>query len=83
MTIWSRAKEKADPVDWTNWTGPRDDDLLADGLTVRPSKVPLPPERWPYGPPSFHEACCSLFGVPALNRCGFFCDCKASDESEE
>jgi len=30
-------------------------------------------ERWPFGPPAFHESACLLF-----ERAGY-CDCKASD----
>lgn len=56
------------------WTGPREDDLGPDGVTLL---RPVPGERWPYGPPSFHEACCRLFAA------GLFCDCKASDASDD
>lgn len=38
--------------------------------------VPLPPHRWPFGPPSVHQPCCVLF----LGYNG--CDCAASDASD-
>lgn len=48
-------------LDWRmEWTGP----------------LPIPPALWPYGPPSAHESCCTLFSG------GRFCDCAASDESD-
>lgn len=48
------------------WTGPRPDEV-----------APIPGDRWPYGPPSHHEAVCNLF--PHLSSPGgLFCDCKAS-----
>lgn len=57
-----------------SWTGPRDSDLAPNGITLR---HPVPPDRWPYGPPSFHEGCCKLHSG------GLFCDCKASDASDD
>lgn len=57
-----------------HWTGPQDGDLDAEGKTTRD----LPPTRWPYGPPEFHESCCCLFRGGA----GAYCDCKASDASD-
>ncbi len=51
------------------WTGPRASDLAADGVTLLAS---VPPERWPYGPPDFHESSCGL------HRGGRYCDCEAS-----
>lgn len=33
-------------------------------------------ERWPYGPPGFHEPCCLLHERPG------YCDCKASDSED-
>lgn len=51
------------------WTGPRPGDLARDGSTLL---RPVPPERWPYGPPDFHQVGCSLHGR------GLFCDCEAS-----
>lgn len=56
------------------WTGPRAADLRPNGYEL---VAPVPPERWPYGPPSHHEAGCSL------HREGLFCDCAASDASDE
>lgn len=56
------------------WTGPRETDLRADGVTLI---RPVPPDRWPYGPPEAHEDCC------VLHSGGLFCDCKASDASAE
>jgi len=38
---------------------------------------PIPPERWPYGPPEAHQRCCMLF------LGGTYCDCEASDESAQ
>lgn len=56
------------------WTGPLDSDLAGP---IGPSlKHPVPPERWPYGPPSFHEDCCNLHFK------GLFCDCAASDSTD-
>ena len=57
----------------TTWTGPLDGEIDAMG-TLR---EPLPPERWPYGPPEDHDACCGLHDG------GLFCDCGASSEDDE
>lgn len=51
------------------WTGPRDDELAPDGTTL--TRV-VPPARWPFGPPEFHQDGCILFNG------GLFCDCLAS-----
>lgn len=56
------------------WTGPQDGDVDAFDEAIDP---PLPPERWPYGPPEFHQSCCRLFGD------GKLCDCAASSSNEE
>lgn len=56
-----------------SWTGPRREDLFPDGVTL---VRPVPPERWPYGPPEFHEDCC------ILRKDGLYCDCKASDAGD-
>jgi len=56
-----------------NWTGPHESDLKPGGSELR---QPVPPERWPYGPPDYHETCCRL------HKQGLFCDCKASDASD-
>ena len=53
------------------WTGPRPQDL-SGGELIRP----VPPERWPFGPPAYHEKCCSLRSQE------LYCDCKASDASD-
>lgn len=56
------------------WTGPLPSDLQAGrGATL---KEPVPPERWPYGPPEYHGVGC------ILHRGGLFCDCLASAEDE-
>lgn len=54
------------------WTGPTEDDLDSEGTLLRP----VPPERWPFGPPDHHEECCTL------HASGTYCDCKASDASD-
>lgn len=56
------------------WTGPLEGDTTEPRgeVLVRP----VPPERWPYGPPAFHEDCCHL------REGGLYCDCKASDNSD-
>jgi hypothetical protein len=56
------------------WTGPLESDLAPDGVSLRHT---VPPERWPYGWPDAHEACCSL------QRGGPYCDCLASDASDD
>jgi len=56
------------------WTGPRDADLDASRCKLL---APVPPERWPYGPPSHHEEVCTLHAG------GLFCDCRASDASDD
>lgn len=56
----------------SRWTGPDDGDVQADGQTL---KVPVPGDRWPYGPPEAHEDACGLHNE------GLFCDCAASDGS--
>ncbi len=55
------------------WIGPGDDGICADGTP----KVAVSGNRWPYGPPEKHEDCCGL------QDGGAFCDCKASDASDE
>ena len=58
------------------WTGPRDEDW-ADSTETR-LRAPVPPERWPYGPPDAHDDWCMLFGrAPSVNAI-LFCDCSAS-----
>ena len=58
----------------SRWTGPLPQDW-APGAEYRLC-APVPPARWPFGPPSDHQECCSL------HRSGLFCDCTASDEEE-
>lgn len=56
------------------WTGPYEIDLAADRVSLRRR---VPPERWPFGLPEAHEMCCTLW-------CGgLYCDCKASDASDD
>lgn len=55
---------------WGEWTGPRDEDWES-GANTR-LVAPVPPERWPYGPPPFHQEGCGLHAD------GLFCDCAAS-----
>jgi len=55
------------------WTGPKEGEVDNTGSL----KYPVPPERWPYGPPEAHEDCCNLI------EGGLFCDCAASDSSAE
>jgi len=55
------------------WIGPREEDLDASGVRLL---RPVPPERWPYGPPEDHQDCCGL------REGGLFCDCTASSEEE-
>jgi hypothetical protein len=62
------------PLAFLRWTGPSADDLERNGVTL---KAPVPPERWPYGPPGDHEGCCGL------REGGLFCDCAASAEEED
>ena len=59
------------------WTGPKPDEIDAAGRLL----LPVPPERWPYGPPSVHESSCMLFDFGGE---GEFCDCAAScaDDSD-
>lgn len=61
------------PVAKQPWTGPRDEDLEPDGVTLRRR---VPGRRWPYGPPDHHEKVC------LLHRGGLYCDCTASDASD-
>lgn len=56
------------------WTGPDEGDVDGESKTLRD----LPDDRWPYGPPDFHEACCLL----QRRGIGVYCDCKASDASD-
>lgn len=66
---------------WTTyWTGPDDDELEADGVTL---KRPVPGERWPFGPRSAHEKSCNLHPTTLRPEGGLFCDCSASDASAE
>ena len=55
------------------WKGPREDEI--DNLDRL--RAPVPPERWPYGPPDLHEDDCRL------QRGGLWCDCAASDASAD
>ena len=57
----------------TRWIGPREGEIDAIGRL----RAPVPPERWPYGPPEAHEDDCHL------QRGGLWCDCGASDASTE
>jgi len=57
------------------WTGPLEGDLVTGEEDVLRS--PVPPERWPYGPPHYHQECCILF------EGGLYCDCLASDQSDD
>jgi hypothetical protein len=56
------------------WTGPLESDLRPNGYEL---VAPVPPERWPYGPPDHHEVCC------VLHTGGLFCDCKASAADDD
>lgn len=57
-----------------SWTGPRPGDFShGPEVLLRP----VPAVRWPYGPPSAHDAGC------ALPDGGTFCDCRASSAAEE
>lgn len=51
-----------------SWTGPLEEDMDGDDQLAQP----VPPERWPFGPPEAHEDCCRL------HTGGLWCDCKAS-----
>ena len=55
------------------WIGPREGEIDNLGRLL----VPVPPERWPYGPSDLHEKDC------CLQRGGFWCDCAASDASAD
>jgi hypothetical protein len=55
------------------WTGPRDDDVASDGVTLLHV---VPPERWPWGPPDWHEGTCNL------QEGGMYCDCAASSSDD-
>lgn len=56
------------------WTGPRETDLEPGGWKLI---RPVPPERWPFGPPEEHDRCCNLHGG------GLFCDCGASAADDD
>lgn len=58
------------------WTGPWDSDWESQQqLRLR---APVPPERWPCGPPAAHEDGCNLF-ARAGEDAGLYCDCVAND----
>lgn len=67
--LWTLGLVYGAPVPWT---GPLEADMGGDELIS-----PVPPERWPYGPPAAHEGCCRLNGY------GLWCDCKASSAARE
>jgi hypothetical protein len=67
--------EAADRVDAIAWTGPRADEVAPSGVLLGR----VPGDRWPYGPPSAHEACCNLFPHRG-SRGGLFCDCALSED---
>lgn len=54
------------------WVGPLESEIDDLGRL----RVPVPPERWSYGPPLAHEAACSL------HRRVLWCDCAASAASD-
>lgn len=57
------------------WTGPNDEDYgFPQAYEL---KAPVPGERWPYGPPESHDDACNL------QTGGLFCDCFASDASDD
>lgn len=56
------------------WTGPRPDEVALSGILLGR----VPGDRWPYGPPSAHEARCNLFPHRG-SRGGLFCDCALSE----
>ena len=57
------------------WTGPLSTDWECP--VTEKVKPGTPWQRWPYGPPYFHQVCCSLHH-------GYgYCDCTASDQGEE
>lgn len=58
------------------WTGPKRGDV--DPMAPDVLLVPVPGDRWPYGPPVRHQDIC------LLKSGGLFCDCAASaaDDSE-
>jgi hypothetical protein len=65
---------------WALWHGPNESDLKTDGVSL---VGPVPDERWPYGPPSYHETCCRLHRMRDQSRTGgLYCDCKASEASD-
>jgi len=57
------------------WTGPREKDV--DRFDRWTGDMPIPPERFPFGPPEHHQPGCTLLIVG-----GRFCDCDASDEGK-
>lgn len=57
------------------WAGPKPGDWADKLRTVL--AAPVPPERWPWGPPDQHEDPCTL------HRGGLFCDCAASDSGAD
>ena len=63
------------------WTGPLDDDLKSDGVSLR---GPVPPARWPYCLPEEHQRCCRLHAMHDANRRGgLYCDCAASADDDD
>lgn len=58
----------------SDWIGPLPSDMKDGAGTAL--KAPVPAERWPYGPPRFHEEGC------LLQQRGLYCDCKASAADE-
>ncbi len=56
------------------WTGPLETDLAADGTTLLHV---VPPERWPWGRPEYHEDSC------LLHEGKLYCDCLASSAETE
>jgi hypothetical protein len=64
------------------WIGPHEDEVDHMARLTKP----LPPERWPWGPPSWHEDSCLLHRdhdeMFAIGR-HVYCDCMASDPSTE
>jgi hypothetical protein len=56
------------------WTGPKKKEIDARHQWL--GAMPIPPERWPYGPPEAHQPAC------ILHTGGKFCDCTASEEGQ-
>jgi hypothetical protein len=76
LALWTEFGDQPDDTGAT-WVGATKDLLFKMGMRADDKGDGYTFEPWPYGPPGFHEAVC------LLHKGGRYCDCKASDASDD